>query len=564
MLGSILYCAPGEDMLRNQIKYVGRGEDSLLLVFTPPAEALIPNSDPSCMAIPVLPRAGGFLLAVPDGYFANDVILEAALSEEGEVLGPSSDMSAPLLEEDDSGFEVAIGYEAKFLLIDVSDAALSMLREYDPVIDPSSEICPYSRDRPLAILDIGAVMPNIHAWLDSPGGAERMNFYSAREEQQPPLRSQAPKASPKKAGARRVTAAALAETVAALTDQVKLLAAQQETLMQQQQQSSPFATPVPGPALGAGMSGKLPAVSAGIPQSGLPSIAKVAQLLGPPPKSKPPGVSFVPDVPGAETMQDVPIGPDSPTPDMSHALLQQSHAITTLVAHLTQGDPLSELGASSSSSQGLHTKGVARRERMQQELAGGQSNFYLQVQQQIFKRMFPSRPLPKDESELISSGVSLCHYLEKFGGYKNQSEMAMIMWMLAHSLDASASGNNRLCREYLALTVACIEQSVMDRSWNLAYVLSLLEEPPTQVFSERSSAVTSLGRPFAPLVPPPWAAVALAYLKELDLLSNRKTESKANKQTPAKAGEQDSPSPKRRPKFPKRPKQGVEAPTSSN
>ena len=210
-------------MLRNQIKHVGRGDDSLLLVFTPPAEALIPNSDPSCMAIPVLPREGVFLLAVPDGYFANDAIMEAALSEEGEVLGPSSDMSAPLVEEDDSGLEVAIGYEAKFLLIDVSDAALSMLREYDPVIDPSSEICPYSKDRPLAILDIGAVMPNINAWLESPGGAERMNFYSAREEQQPPMRSQVPKASPKKAGARRVTAAALAETVAALTDQVKLL-----------------------------------------------------------------------------------------------------------------------------------------------------------------------------------------------------------------------------------------------------------------------------------------------------------------------------------------------------
>jgi len=335
-------------------------------------------------------------------------------------------------------------------------------------------------------------------------------------------------------------------------------------MMQQQQQSSPLVTPVPRPALGAGMPGKLPAVSAGIQQSGLPSIAKVAQLLGPPPKSKPLVVSFVPDVPRAETMQHVPIGLDSSTPDVSHVLLQQSHAITTLVAHLTQGDPLTELGASSSSSQGLHTKGVARRERMQQELAGGQSNFYLQVQQQIFKRMFPSRPLPKDENELISSGVSLCHYLEKFGGYKNQSEMAMIMWMLAHSLDASASGNNRLCREYLALTVACIEQSVMDRSWNLAYVLSLLEEPRTQVFTERSSAVTSLGRPFAPLVPPPRAAVALAYLKELDLLSNRKTESKATKQTPAKAGEQDSPSPKRRPKFPKRPKQGAEAPSSSN
>ena len=54
-------------------------------------------------------------------------------------------------------------------------------------------------------------------------------------------------------------------------------------------------------------------------------------------------------------------------------------------------------------SHGLHTKGVMRREKMQQELASGSPNFFVQVQQQIHKRMFPPRLLPKDERELSNS-----------------------------------------------------------------------------------------------------------------------------------------------------------------
>ena len=403
MPGSIIHCASGAEMLRQQLKFAGKGEDSPLLVFTPSEESIHPNSsEKSCMAIPVLPREGGFLLALPDGFLTTDAILEAALSDDDDVLGPSGDMTAPLLEEDASGLEVGIGLEAKFLLIDVNDGALPFLREYDGVIDPSGQIFPFSRARPLAILDVVAALPQINAWLESPGGAERLNFYSAREEQIPVVPSQTPKATAtaKKAGARRVTAAALAETVAALTSQVQLLAAQQETMMKQQP-SQPPVTPVPGPAHGAGMPGKLPAVSVGIPQTNLGSLAQIGQLLGPPPKAKQAPPTFVPDVTGAESMQDLTAAPEVPDAGVSQALLQQSQAITSLVAHLTQGDALIDLGASSSSSQGLHTKGVARRERLQAELASGQSTFYLQVHQQIFKRMHPSKPLPKDENQLL-------------------------------------------------------------------------------------------------------------------------------------------------------------------
>lgn len=52
-----------------------------------------------------------------------------------------------------------------------------------------------------------------------------------------------------------------------------------------------------------------------------------------------------------------------PQQEFANALMQQSSAITALVAHrANQSDPLSEL--SSSSSGGGGTKGVQRRERL--------------------------------------------------------------------------------------------------------------------------------------------------------------------------------------------------------
>ena len=98
---------------------------------------------------------------------------------------------------------------------------------------------------------------------------------------------------------------------------------------------------------------------------------------------------------------------------------------------------------------------------------------------------------------------------------------------------------------------ASLDQAALDGNWSIAYLISLLEEPPSQMMSEKQNPLSSLGRPFAGMVPAQWSAVALAYLREMDLLQNRKNESKIAK--PVKR-EDPTPSPKRRPKFPKKPK----------
>ena len=69
---------------------------------------------------------------------------------------------------------------------------------------------------------------------------------------------------------------------------------------------------------------------------------------------------------------------------------------------------------------------------MQQDLATGQSSYFLQVLQQAHKTMYPARQVPRTEEDLLTSGVTLTGYMERVGGFKNKQEAGMLMWMLAH------------------------------------------------------------------------------------------------------------------------------------
>ena len=239
-----------------------------------------------------------------------------------------------------------------------------------------------------------------------------------------------------------------------------------------------------------------------------------------------------------------------PQQEFAAALMQQSTAITALVAHLAnQSDPLSEL--SSSSSGGGGTKGVQRREKLQSELAARNGGFFLALMQQVHRRMNPGKPLPKTEAEL--SGTSLLAYLERHGGYKGQRDLGLIMWIAAHIVDCLTAEDVVGAKEHLALLIVSLEQAAADGGWGIAFLLSLLEEPPLALFQEKLSNISMHGKPFAPLVPPQWAAICLAFVKEMDLLNNRKKETVVKAKAPERQ-DADSPSPRRKPRFPKKPK----------
>ena len=500
-------------------------------------------------------------MMIPDEFLDNDVLLDAMTSDESGLLGPSKTFSSGLCEEDDDLRIIPLGRTCEVLVIDVSDEVLGMLLDYDPVTHEFESCASFDLQRPAA-LPIGTdILDNIKIWME--GVTEtRMNFYSAREEPEP-----APKVSAKKGPPKKITNQAIMEQLMAVQAQMKVIQADQERF--KKDQASP-ATPAAAPFTPMPATSKMPGLSAGLQGPQL-TLGGMSRLVGPPPKSKPP---VVPDAieaqeiggdGGGQDQTDVAADP------MLQALSQQSQALTALVSHLAGGDPLTELQSGASSTGGsLSSRGVARREKMQQDLANRQSSYFMQVQQQLFRRMYPSLPVPKSEAELIGYGATMTSYMEKQGGYRNSKDNALCLWIAAHAMDSAMAGDTHGTKEFLALLVTCLEQASYDGNWNVAYLLSLLEMPPATVFSDRVHNVPGLERPFSPLVPQQWAACALAYMKEVDLLSTKKTELRASKPapprpSPAKAAEADvpeSPSPRRRPKFPKKPK-GSPDPKSS-
>ena len=244
-----------------------------------------------------------------------------------------------------------------------------------------------------------------------------------------------------------------------------------------------------------------------------------------------------------------------------NALSQQSTALTALVAHLAQqgGDPLTELQSGFSSSSSM--RGVQRREKLQAELASRSGNFFLLMMQQIHKRISPGRALPKSEAEL--GHLSMVEYLEKAGGYKQQKSLGLIQWILAHAVDAAAQDDFAGVKEIIALLAMSVEQANYDNGdWAVAYLVSLHEDPPIQLFQERSMQVSTTSRPFSPLIPPTWTATTLSYIKDIEVLANKKPDSGKKAAAAQKdPGADGSPvgSPKRKPRYPKRPKAGAEA-----
>lgn len=240
-------------------------------------------------------------------------------------------------------------------------------------------VSPCCEEEQNALPKVISVLPVILEWIESVA-SERVNFYSAREKQEAPLLQPATKkANPKKA-------AKATSQLALMQQQLSAVMTQQEALAK-----SSLHVAVAGyadlvPEQPGGLQAlRAPSLSAGIMGGTAPKQA--ANLLGPPPHTKAAGQTPVPDV---EALA-VPIpGPFVGGGDgqMLGAISQQTLAIMQLVAHLVGGDPTQDFASSSTTSGlGLNTKGVARREKMQSDLASRSSNYFLQVQQQLYERM---------------------------------------------------------------------------------------------------------------------------------------------------------------------------------
>ena len=532
-------------MEKSLISFAEAGEPGLLIVSVP-AEFSASSQEQDCFVIPVLNRSGGLLICVPRGVFSEDVLIDCLSGDDAShVIGPSKGVSVQLHEESEEAGVVPVPGSVNVMLVEFSDDALAWMREYDVTGDGLDAITSFSTEHPFAIPIASQLVPFAQEWVGSQG-SDRVNFYSAQEEQEPlPVKKAAAKhAAKSKTLPKRVTNAQVFEQMEVMIAQMKALSARTE-ILEQAKEDGAKAVPVPG---GGGLPG-VPSVSSGLPLfTGPPATAfsKYTSLVGPPPKVRAP-IPAVPQQAAASTQVAVAEAEDPG--GIAAALTQQSSAVLALVSHLAnQSDSLGDIPGVTAHSTSV--KGMQKREKMQQDLAMGSSTYYLQVMQQLHKKLFPSLPLPKTIDEL--GHLSVLNYLERSGGFKHHRESGLLMWLLGHTVDAAAQGDLHQVRERLALMLVALDQSVVDGGdWTVAYLLSLAEDPPISLFQDRSSTMAPFGKPFGSLVPPQWSSVVLAYIKEMEVLVNKKPESP--KRTP-KVADPENPSPKRRARFPKRPR----------
>ena len=505
--------------------------------------------------IPLIARADGFLLCLPHGLFDDAMVVEGEYPEGfPSWLGIGSMFEVPFVEETEEGITIPLGLSGPVTVIDVGNEILARCREFDPVTDSDAAIHPFHETAVQAIPLMSTLLPAVQTWIADryDGGAPFQSAQEDPETKAPPAAKTGQKKTP---AGKRVTNATILEQLNLITNQVQVLAVRQDAL-EKAGALSPSAKGAVGQQTGRAV--KFPALSEGLPSAGGPplSVPKTLQVVGPPPKTQMHRVASSPLPALPEEPNALMLGTAEQAQDSGQivtALSQQSTAITALVAHLTQQDPLAELSSSSTTTSSM--KGVMRREKLQAELAGRTGNFFLLLMQQVHKKLRPGRPLPKSEEELES--VSLLEYLEKSGGYRNQRSLGLVQWIVAHAVDAAARNDIAGCKDHLALLAMAVEQANYDSGdWSVAYLISLLEEPPVTMFQERTMAITSTSRPFSPLIPPAWTATTLGYLKDLEVLTNKKPDPKKSASPKSQAeGEGGSPpSPKRKPRFPRRPK----------
>lgn len=513
------------------------------------------------VAIPVLRRKNGLLLALPVDFFPSPVLEAGAIADGEEMIGPSKMISVPAMVEEADGTETETGTALDLLLVDCDQSIVLFMRELDPVTD-STGIQFFSEESMDVLPQSQPLLAMSYEWLQSAQEA-RVQFYSAVEEDPFPEAAQTPKQPAKKPAPKRVTTAALAEQLAEVVKVIPALSSQLELVRQEQLRMGGLLA-VSEPAA------RVPAIRQPFQTPPMPSRAERAQFLkdvGPPPRAKTPGA--VPPtlptsahLPGEEPnllpseegyMEEL---QKSKPPQVADILMQQSSALTALVAHLASQDGFGDLGGSASSSSGISLKGSAKRDKLLQDLALRKGDFMLKVAQNAYKRIKPTEKVPASLAEFRTMPV-FAKYMERQGGFSQSRDMGLVMWLLAQVADQMLQGDAAGAQELLALAMVTSEQVAQDRGrWDVAWILSLQEDPPPGVFQHRPASTNPRLKAFSPLCPPEWAATALAYVKEVDLLSTRRQEA-----LPKKPGAKpDEPAaPKKPPRYAKKPKQAESA-----
>ena len=198
---------------------------------------------------------------------------------------------------------------------------------------------------------------------------------------------------------------------------------------------------------------------------------------------------------------------------------QQGQALAMLVGHLAaQGDAIDLTGTAST----ITSKAFERGRRCRQTWPSDTTELLLPAS--LSECIPQALPFLAGPSDVGSDARRRSPELRDLPGkIRRIRDLALILHQLAFIGDCLVQDDVCGAREHLGLALAATEQASQDGNWSVAYLLTVLEEPSPQVFSSTAPASSSSRlQAFSPLVSPAWGSTTLAFVREVDLLTQRR------------------------------------------
>ena len=492
-----------------------------------------------CTVLAVMRREAGVLLAIPTGFVPEAELGALAAGREDAVFGPHIVLRVASLISD-SGVISNTGAYVDVLVVDCSLDVLGHLR---PLAEDEEAVFSFDEESPFAFPSIDALLPLIREWATR-STDERAGFYTPEDadpeeveaeassptpqRRKPAIRKGTPLGGGAKPKPKKPTTASLAQDMKVMLEAIPQISeqlgrlSQRQAVMEQRLPVGGRASPLP---LSASYESH-PAAQ--------PPLNQLAKSIPPPPRTAPKSSHGLLGLPGVQSpaefevleAEKLELGLTSSQTSgdaLAKAVLAQSQALTTLVQQIAAAhtDPMADLTGSSSGG----TRGASARAKLQAELAAHKGTFFQAVMQSMSRRMAPTSSSNASAEELLARGVSGVRYLERFGGYGRCRELGQLQFQVMSIFDFMMAGNHLAAMDGLALLAVTLEQASMDGGrMDLATLLCLQEDPPASVFVNRQLTATSRARAFAPLADQRWITCALAFLKELEVISAKRLE----------------------------------------
>ena len=473
----------------------------------------------------VMRRDGGFLMALPPDVISEEQLQEGNTLQDDLLVGMSTSFKVPAMMFQD-GAMVPVGVEVDVVVVDFHESVCEGMRPYEM----EDFILRFSSEDPEAFPDPGRLVAKTMSWLREVTDNPRAASYTpevtadsggeAEQEPNPPMSARSKARQRRPGGAtnsekpKRPTTASLAAAMEGMTSTLQSLVERQQML--EQQMHSP-----PNPTTSAL---QRPLASQVTPKT--VRVSDVARELQTPPSKK--GISKMQDLALVESFQppevkNLELDKLGSQPDLATAMLAQSAALTTLVSQLASGqtDPMSELTTPG----GAGVRGATGRARLQADLAAQKGLFFESVMKSMSRRMFPTIPSTMSYQEMMSQGICGSRYLERFGGYGKCRDIGVIQHQVMQCMDFLQVENVPAARDSLALLAVMLEQGALDGGrLDLGQILTLTDDPPSAIFTNKQISQLSKSRAFSPLADQRWVTTALAYIKELDTISTKRIE----------------------------------------